>query len=179
MEESGCPTSLQVMQRLAMEIGLELRSSEHGTLDSSLSVRVAPKETAWPLEQEFVAGLKAGPSKGEGVSIAACELGLLDARVQYDNIRRDGFLGRKIVDRIVRIAVRVKIEERGGTRFREFQKEARDTVSVSDVDRLETAGLPMTRGSLPPEGFFDDLIEPAIFLGSIGVAVYLLFAVRS
>jgi hypothetical protein len=167
------------MQRLAKEIGQELRISEPGTLDSSLVVRAVPRETAWPVEQDFVAGLKLGYSKGEGLSIVACELGLLDARVEYDDIRRDGFLGRKIVDRVVRIAVRVKLEGGRGTRYREFQKEARDTVGVSGVDRLETAGLPMTRGSLPAQGFFDDLIEPVIFLGSIGVAVYLLFVVRS
>lgn len=158
---------------------MDLRSSEPGALDSSLTVRVAPRETAWALEQDFVAGLKAGSSKGEGRSFEACELGLLDARVEYDNIRRNGFLGRKMVDRIVRVAVRVKLEGGGGTRYREFQKEARDTVAVADIEHLETPGMPMTHGSLPPQGFFDDLIEPVIFLGSIGVAVYLLFAVRS
>jgi hypothetical protein len=178
-DEPDCPKSLQVMQKLAKEIGVDLRSSEPGVVDSSLSVRVAPKETAWPLEQDFVAGLKSGSVKGEGLPIAACELGLVDARVEYDNIRRDGFFGRRIVDRIVRIAVRVKLEAAGGSRYREFRKEARDTVGVSDVEHLETPGFPMTRGSLPSQGFFDDLLEPVVFLGSIGVAVYLLFVVRS
>jgi hypothetical protein len=37
----------------------------------------------------------------------------------------------------------------------------------------------VTKGYLPPEGFFSTWAEPLVIIGAIAVAVYLLFTVRS
>jgi len=44
---------------------------------------------------------------------------------------------------------------------------------------LETPGIPATRGALPSPGVFSSLVEPVVLVGSIAVAIVLLFSVRS
>jgi hypothetical protein len=60
-----------------------------------------------------------------------------------------------------------------------FARSAADIVDVSDIDKLENAGVPATHGVLPSEGFFSTILEPLVAMGAIAVAVYLLFHVRS
>jgi hypothetical protein len=181
-EPTEPPTNLQVMQRIAANIGRGVRLLIPLGRDSCASVLVLPHETAWPLEQDFVRAIVPAGSPDTGVagSRVAVELGILESRVLFEEPRRDGFFGPKIIDRIVHLSVRAKIEV--STRaplFQEFRGEARDTVRVSELERLETPGLLITRGIVPSQGFFGDLLEPLILLGSVGVAVYLLFAVKS
>jgi hypothetical protein len=145
-------------------------------------VVVLPHETGWPLEQDFVGAIApAGkPDTGSAALPVKVELGILEPRVLFEEPRRDGIFGPKIIDRVVRLSVRAKIEVPARPAlFQEFTREARDTVLLSELERLETPGLLMTKGTAPSQGFFGDLLEPLILLGSLGVAVYLLFAVRS
>lgn len=176
------PTNLQVMQRIAGDIGRGVRLLLPAGREGAATVHVLPRETGWPLEQDFVSAIAANiiPDTGNAALPVRVELGILESRVVFEEPRRDGIFGPKITDRVVRLSVRAKIEV--STRppfFQEFTREVRDTVSLSELERLETPGLLMTKGTAPSQGFFGDLLEPLILLGSLGVAVYLLFAVRS
>jgi hypothetical protein len=62
---------------------------------------------------------------------------------------------------------------------RDYRESSTDTIGLSDIGQVENPAYPFTRASVPAEGFFDTLAEPLIVLGAIGVAVYLLFSVRS
>jgi hypothetical protein len=54
-----------------------------------------------------------------------------------------------------------------------------DTVSASDITSIEHPNVPATHASLPSEGFFSGWAEPLVVVGSIVVAVFLLFTIRS
>ena len=54
-----------------------------------------------------------------------------------------------------------------------------DTIEYAALSSIENPGVPMTKGKLPSEGFFSTEFEPLVVLGTIAVAVILLFSVRS
>lgn len=117
-----------------------------------------------------------------GDSSVMAEFGVADARVTYANLRRDGFLGQRVLDRNVKLTLRGKIvDRRTGAllSIREWTEERDDVVGISQIESLETLGVPMTKGTIPPEGFFSGLAEPLVVLGAIAVAVVLLFSIRS
>ena len=178
------PSNLELMRALALQIGDTVGQTLEQPDSVMLSVTVQPKDVAWYIES----GLLRGLSKhrlvihAAGTGGFAGEFGFGKAHVDYENIRRQGFLGSKIIDRIVTIVVSAKMVDlqKGDILFaRDFEKASRDTIQLSDVERVENPSLPLTRGVVPGEGFFSNLAEPLVMLGAIGVAVYLLFTVRS
>lgn len=55
-----------------------------------------------------------------------------------------------------------------------------DTIDIDNIARLEDESFPFTKGVLIQESsFWDDAIEPVVFIGSAAVIIYLLFTVRS
>lgn len=179
------PTNLQMFQSLAARIG-DLAVSTIPVSDAkSVAIEVTPHESAWTIEHELNAAFR---GRGftllgyPGDSAVTAEFGVADARVIYTNPRRDGFLGQRAVDRRVRLTLRGKIvDRRTGAllSMREWTEERVDLIGVSQIESLETPGLSMTKGSVPPEGFFSGLAEPLVLLGAIAVAVVLLFSIRS
>lgn len=173
-------TNLQVFQRLAFEIGSELTvRMSSGKVQGAT---VFPREIGLPVEQDLIRGLRlSGASISPGDSGGRrVEFAITDARVVLENTRRDGFLGSKLVDRVIVLAGRAKTWGEGNTiEYYDVTRSLRDTVQLSGIDRLSSQTLAFTRMTLPRQGFFDDLLEPLVVLGSVGVAVYLLFAVRS
>ena len=124
-----------------------------------------------------------GWSFSEGAAASAsAELGIADVRVEYENIRRDGFLGPKLVDRKVSVTLSAKLFDNTKQRLilqADVKDSLKDVIELSQVHNLENPALPFTKGTLPAEGFFSTIAEPLILVGSIAVAVLLLFNVRS
>lgn len=151
---------------------------------SSVAVTMLPKESGWYIEGAFLAelakrGLHTAPA---GSARYAAEIGLSDARVEYSDIRRESFLGPKTLKRRVYLQLSAKVTvQPAGTLVlaKEFQEESPDTIRLSDIERVESPHLPVTRGKIPGEGFFSNFAEPLVLIGAIAVAVYLLFSVRS
>lgn len=55
-----------------------------------------------------------------------------------------------------------------------------DTINTDNISRIEDESFPFTNGKLIEESsFWDDVLEPAVFIGAAGIIVYLLFTVRS
>lgn len=55
-----------------------------------------------------------------------------------------------------------------------------DTIDTDNISRIEDESFPFTKGKLIEESsFWDDALEPAIFVGSAAIIIYLLFTVRS
>ncbi len=55
-----------------------------------------------------------------------------------------------------------------------------DTIDTDNISRIEDESFPFTKGKLIEESsFWDDALEPALFVGSAAVIIYLLFTVRS
>ena len=153
---------------------------------SGLTVQTTllPPATHWYLEQPALDALRKRdlvPSQSPDADYLA-EFGVTRGGVLYENLRRTWFLGSQIVDRSVHLTVWMKLVERKtGTVLaaRETMRSFTDTVGVADVETLETAGIPATRGTLPSAGLFSSLVEPVVLVGSIAVAIVLLFSVRS
>ncbi len=180
--ESESPANLQVFQRLAFEIGSDLGLQLPGGAASLGGVVVFPREIGLPLESELARGLGLGRAfdSWRDSSALTLELAVTEAQVVLEDPRRDGFLGPKIVDRLVTLAGRAKASREGvPAAYYDVSRSLRDTVLLSAVESLESPTLRFTKAALPRQGLFDSLIEPLVVLGAVGVAVYLLFAVRS
>jgi hypothetical protein len=178
------PSNLELIRSLAARIGDAVGVTLGREDSSTMSLAVLPKDMAWYVESALLQGLSKHKFvlRASGTSDLTGEFGFGKARVEYVDIRRHGFFGSKIVDRKVAVLISAKVvDQQNGSILlgRDFEESYRDTIPLSDIQRVENAGLPLTRGTVPKEGFFSNLAEPLVMLGAIGVAVYLLFSVRS
>lgn len=175
-------TNLDVVRSLADDIAREVVRSANMEQGARVSISVLPKETAWYIESALANGMKrhAGVTVGDSLPTVVAEFGIASGGVAYSNIRRDGFFGEKFVDRTVALRLTSKLTKAGTILWSaDVEKSATDTVLVDEVPSLESPTIPMTKAALPREGFFSHVAEPLILIGSIAVAVLLLFNVRS
>jgi hypothetical protein len=61
----------------------------------------------------------------------------------------------------------------------EFDRSAKDTISSSQLDRIESTEYFFLRAELPAENFFRALIEPSLIAAISAAVIYLFFSVRS
>jgi len=170
------------MQRLSLEIGDSLA----GLIGAGDSVRVLvhPSESAWFIESPILKGLSGRDRYPTQSASAAREIdvGLLSARVEYSNVRQHGIFSGRMLNRTISVEMSGKVVDWATGVILANGNMARsssDTINASDVDRLENPGIPATRGTLPPEGFFASIVEPIVMVSAVAVAVFLLFRIRS
>lgn len=175
------PTNLEVIQRLAGEITDSVMT--YLKPGDSLFITVRPTDSAWFLEGAILRSVIAGGRTPTTLNpVFEVELGFIEARIDYENIHRDGMFGSRIADRTVKLQLSTMVTERhsGATLLNEsIIRTVTDVVKVSEVESLENPSIPATHGSLAKEGFFANVLEPLAALGAVAVAVYLLFHVRS
>ncbi len=177
-------TTIGVSQVLADTIARRAFSILPPSDSSSVAVTLLPAGEAWFLEEPV---LKAARASGHipdysGATRYTAEFGITDMHVELVNPRRPGFFSDRLVDRTVTLVLWGKIVDRTTGQLlvgETWREQYTDTVLVDDLERLETPGVPATRGVLPAEGLFSSWVEPLIILGAVGVAVYLLFTSRS
>jgi hypothetical protein len=177
-------TTMRVAQVLADTIARRVFAVLPRSDSSSVNVTVLPAGEAWFLEEGVFRAARASGHAPEFSPLAryAAEFGIADLRVELVNPRRPGLFSARVVDRRVTLALWGKIVDRTTGQLlvgETWREQYTDTVCVEDLDRLETPGVPATRGVLPSEGLFSSLLEPLILLGAVGVAVFLLFTSRS
>jgi len=177
-------TNLNIFRRLSYLMGQEMADSLTDPTSSTVHLAVEPRELAWLVEDGLTQALSGAgvnvSTKDSGTTRLTCLVEQTD--VTYSNVRRDGLMGPKIVDRSIGLALRTRTYEReqGLLRStRELQRSARDTIQLDDIERVEQPNLPALKGRMPPEGFFSSVAEPLIVIGAVAVAVFLLFKVRS
>ena len=182
--DSSVQTNLKVYQSLGRGIGDSVAQTIARLDSPRVAVTVAPAEFRW-----FLDGPVADAFRVRGWKVVApdsarylAEFGALAMHVAYANVRRPGLFSARVVDRTVRMSVSIRLTDKstGGLLLAaERAGEFADTVELSGIEVLETPWVPATRGTLPPEGFLSGWAEPLIVIGSIAVAIYLLFTVRS
>ncbi len=180
--ESGPPATLQIFRRLAFEIGSDLAVRLDRRPGPVTGVAVLPREVGLPLEEDLVRGfgVPEAPSARRDSAGLHLELVITEARAFLENSRREGFFGPRLADRVVVLTGRAKTWVEGiPPQYVDLTRAFRDTVRLSAVESLENPSLGFTRITIPSQGFFDNLLEPIVVLGAVGVAVYLLFAVRT
>lgn len=177
-------TNLDLLRAVAGSVSHQALSRIGVAESSRIQLSIQPKDIAWIVEGGIVEALRARHLVITESDTAPLHLvfGVDDARIIYDNVRREGFLGQRIVDRVVRMQLSAKVVNRaagGEVAIFSLQDSLSDTLPLSDVPRVEHPSVALTRGNLPQEGFFSNLAEPLVVIGSIAVAVLLLFHVRS
>jgi hypothetical protein len=177
-------SNLEVYQRIARIAGDSLADAVRPEDSASIGIEVQPENVRWFLEQPLYSSFR---DKGWSVripdsSVYHLDVGIYDLHIEYANPRRRSFLGTRILDRKGVLALHYRLSSRiegqillDGKRTWDYA----DVVEVSSVPRLEFPDVPSTHAEVPREGFFSDFAEPLIMLGSIAVAVFLLFTVRS
>lgn len=179
-------TNLELLRRLAFNIAA--KSAGHDGLTagySEASLAVYPAERAWYIESALADGLKSVGFKfpGSVETPVSFQFGIIDARIEYGNAAKEGLFGSKLADRTVRLELETKISVGKDSNAVVFVQALRDSVmdriEVAAIPRVENKLIPITQGVLPQEGFFANLAEPLIVVGSIAIAVLLLFNVRS
>jgi len=181
--EGGPPSNLSVLRQLAETVGRRAGDPALAQHGDTVTVRLQAREAVWFLEASLLAGLRdhgepvRAVSEGEPVVTLAPE----DIEVRYEDPRSDGLLGSTLVDRIVHLSFSAVLLDTSGTvRFSDTMTESfRDTVALSLIPTLENPNIPATQASLPDEGWFSGIAGPIIIVGALGVAVFLLFHVRS
>ncbi len=125
--------------------------------------------------------MKAFASNPDGAKeLPELSYSIVNARVEYSDIFRDGFLGSFKVKRKITLNADYALHKEGNTiTSGSFEQSLIDTVDYDSVNKLENFSLPFTQGTLPDEPFFSGLLEPVVAIGTAVVAVYLLFTVRS
>lgn len=177
-------TNLDVMRTLTERIGERVGKLISSNDAETVAVRVLPEETAWYVERSLLTGLSKDNvlSAAPGHASLRAEFGIGSLRVVYSNIRRDGILGPKVIDRQVTVLVSAKVvNQQSGNILvlKDFHEEEIDTLEFSDLENVENPNLEVTQGVIPDEGFFSNIAEPLVVLSAIAIAVYLLFNVRS
>jgi hypothetical protein len=181
---SATATNMRVYQSLAASLAdtaaLLIPAADSGRI----GVKIAPADVGW-----FLQDAVERPFRARGFRISAndsggyaMEFGALLMKVRYANVRRDGVFGSRILDRSVVLTARLRLVDRArGSVLLSVEKESSfdDTIPLSQVDVIEHAAVPVTRGTLPPEDFFSGLVEPLVIVGAVAVAIFLLFTVRS
>ena len=101
-----------------------------------------------------------------------------DTRVSYGEVFRKNLFGDYFVQREVKLKGNFIIS---GEEMitKDFSFNYADTIKYNSIDEVETGGLPITKGKIPPEPLFQSLVEPAVIVITAGLAVYLFFTVRS
>gem|GEM_PF-1100334 len=181
---TGPKTNLAIIRDLTEAIGQRIGYSAGTPVLDTISVTVRPRETSWYVEASLLKGI-AGTGRGvrlssEGTVTALC--GVEEIVVSYTDPRAEGLLGATIVDRQVSVTVSSMVVRRASGEIllnEELLEERTDTIELGYVTELENPNIPATQGSLPTEGFFSNIGGPLILIGAIGVAVFLLFHVRS
>jgi len=181
---SPVPTNLRVYQMLAQGLADSLAPAVAGEDSPRVSVRISPPDFAWflqdPVERPFRGRrcvIRAGDSARYGV-----EFGTLAMNVRYANLRTEGLFGSRVMDRTIVLVAQTRIVDRQNSWIittREQKADFTDTIGLSHLEEIEQPGIPLTRATVPPEGFFSGVAEPLIIVSAVAVAIFLLFTVRS
>ncbi len=117
-------------------------------------------------------------TSAEGDMNVTVSISLSDAKVSYGDMFREGFLGAFYLPRHIALSGNYGIY-RESADASAFNYSYIDTVRVDSVKQLENNSHLFTKGNIPPEPFFADLLEPIVAIGTAAVAVILFFTVRS
>jgi hypothetical protein len=169
---------------LAAAVGERAVTGIAGRDTGSVRVEIQPDDYGWFMESDIGNSFRdAGwrPTLSATATYLA-QFGVDQILVEYYNIRKHGFFGTKLMDRQISMLVNARVVETGSGDILwgdDLLEQYADTVEYAALSGIESPGVPLTRGELPSEGFFSSVFEPLLVLGTIAVAVILLFSVRS
>jgi hypothetical protein len=123
----------------------------------------------------FMPGLIKEDSAGKGSQVNYV---IDNAGVRYGEMFRRGFLGDYYIPRNIFLSGNFLVNS-DETQYRSFIHNFTDTIRVDEINKVENGSFPFTQGDVPAEPFFSGLLEPVIAVGTVAVAVFLFFTIRS
>lgn len=174
-------SNLEQIREQAYRLVTEISTTIKDSGCTSVAVSIFPREQAWYIDQAVSRAITDAFLELRDSSSCAIELGQNEVRVDYRNPRREGLFGPKVVDRVVSVSLSVRVRAGTGTVLASeaLRGTLADKIPVSAIERVESPTLAFTHGTMDPEGLGGGLLEPLVILGAIGIAVFLLFSVRS
>lgn len=154
--------------------------------ENILGFKIHQTEQSWIVEHAVINEILSRGYKiklikdSENTTPYIFKVGDAGAKIIYSSMHRKGL--KKFVQRSISVSLQAQvIESKTGNVIlsNHFKDEYRDTVNVDDINIIEDKNIPMTRAELPDESIIDRLIEPIIIIGATGVAIFLLFHIRS
>lgn len=179
--EGSPPANIDVIRNVAGGMVREFAGELSG---KRAYLVVVPADAAWYIEAGVREALKEGSVQLDSRDMAEVilEVGLRGSSITYSRLRRGSLLGESIVDRTVSVSLTARASRSSNGEVilsRDLGSTFEDTMAASDIQRVENSSLPLTRGELEGGSFPGSIVEPAVIVGALGVALYLLFHVRS
>jgi hypothetical protein len=178
---------MEVIRNLCGDLAVKVLSDALFNPPDSVVILATAGEASEIIGQVFTQtmidrGLRPYRSHKDSIrEIPALSIGILSCGVKYSPSFHDGFLGESLTERTIGVTLAIQKYDRDG-RVRlsqEYSRQSLDTIAVDKIRVLEDPAYRFTRGDVPQGSYFDSLLTPLIILGSLGLAVYLLFSVRS
>ena len=175
-------------QRLLGVMATDLLARSGIAQGERIVLRVDAAPESWITRQSFAAALQqAGHVVAVADSAQRPEGTTIDIRapslsVRYTEPTEEGLFGTRRVRRTVSAEVSCLVTSlpAGTVRLSETVTRAlSDSVRVDAVPGIESPGIGSTHGELPQDRFIDRIVEPFVIVGATGIAVFLLFNIRS
>jgi hypothetical protein len=177
--------NLDLQRELSTKLFAEVLGRSSLAAGERLYLRIEQVPEGWIAEQAF---LQAARGAGFAVTLAdstapvTVDLRAPSTSVRYSDAFDDDVLGERRAVRTVSASFSciVSASPRHDVRYSGAMSESlSDTVRVDEISSLESAGVKSTQGVPPSDSFIDRIVEPFVIVGATGVAVYLLFNIRS
>ncbi|MDI6766548.1 MAG: hypothetical protein QME52_06970 [Bacteroidota bacterium] len=179
-------TNVEVMQSLIARISDKVLTNSNISAQESIYIRYPATEDAWIAKTIITSRLiSAGYKVFDYDSINSkflYDIGSLSLRVQYFDMFRDGFFGEKRLTRSIGVSLAVELKNSLTNEILFnglLNEEMSDTVSVDEIESLELAGVKRSRADIPNNDIIDQIVEPFVIIGAVGISVYLFYYIRT
>lgn len=116
--------------------------------------------------------------RGEGINELSYSLSR--AKVNYDDVIKDGLFGGYLVKRNISISGNYYLSGNGNVILsNNFEYSNIDTVDFDKLNEIENPAYPFSTGKIPSIPFFSGIWEPILALGTAAITIFLFFTVRS
>ncbi len=181
-------TNVELLQRTVGEsVGRIIVDGKIGP-GERIAVKSPRDENSWLVDQSAFAvltshGIRVFSSSVADSSSADARLELVPIllSVRYSPVFHDGLFGEAKTERSVEGKFSASLINRDGSvrLSKLYSRIFTDTIAVEAIPSVDHPSLKIARGDPPAQGIFDALLAPVVILGSLAIAVYLLFTVRS
>jgi len=115
-----------------------------------------------------------------GKEVTELSYSLNRAKVNYDDVIKDGLFGGYLVKRNISIGGSYYLSKNGNIiASNNFDYSNIDTVDYDELKEVENPAYPFSTGNIPSIPFFSGIWEPVLALGTAAITIFLFFTVRS
>lgn len=173
-------TNLEVFKELVDSSISQIVSNENISSDIFLAVNFSPSYQVLENQvyQSFSAQNKNIVNWNNPSGSVFLSYSLENAKVEYGEIFRDGFLGDQYLERKISLTGSWRLNKEAVI-TQDFHYEKIDTVLFSEIADIENYAYPFTKGTIPTEPFISNIFEPLVAVTTAAVVVVLFFTIRS